>query len=281
MDHKGWIALDIDGTLTEDKYSIPPEVCLFLKSLHEKKWKIVITTGRTASFAMNAIRCLHFPLTFCAQNGSVVVDLPSKEVLHSRYMESSALEALEKVFDDEPTDFLMYSGVEKGDFCYWRSTHFDREQSLYIEDLKNRQVEDWHQVPTFDPHHLPRFPMAKAFGHKDLMQPIEEKLRATGFFQTALIRDPFKADYFLLLITAKGVSKGSTLKFMMDQEASKPYSIAAGDDENDRSMFEVVDFKIVMQTAPEQLLKLADYVAKPAADLGIIQALQYATTRRT
>lgn len=277
MVHMGWIGLDIDGTLTNDKYSIPKEVALYLKELHEQGWKIVVSTGRTAAFAKKALESFHFPFLFSAQNGSLVLEMPSGKILLQRNLDAKALNALESVYKDIEGDFLIYSGFDHGDFCYWRSLNLNQEQKVYIENLKNRQVEDWHLVTSFDPNHLPSFPMAKCFGSKSMLQKVQEKLELTGLFDQAIIRDPFHDTYYLLLVTAKGVSKGSTLKMIMEQQGAGPYCICAGDDENDRSLLSVADFKIVIDTAPESLKEIADFIAKPPRELGIIEALEFAT----
>ena len=50
--------------------------------------------------------------------------------------------------------------------------------------------------------------------------------------------------------------------------------IAAGDDENDISLLEAADVKIAMSHAPEKLQEIAQFIAPPTRDLGIITALQ-------
>jgi hypothetical protein len=52
--------------------------------------------------------------------------------------------------------------------------------------------------------------------------------------------------------------------------------IAAGDDENDISLLNAADTKIAMSHAPEALQQVADFIAPPTKDCGIIKALQLA-----
>jgi hydroxymethylpyrimidine pyrophosphatase-like HAD family hydrolase len=52
--------------------------------------------------------------------------------------------------------------------------------------------------------------------------------------------------------------------------------IAAGDDYNDESMLKVADVKVVMATAPQDLLLKADVVAPAASEEGIIAGLEAA-----
>ena len=52
--------------------------------------------------------------------------------------------------------------------------------------------------------------------------------------------------------------------------------IAAGDDYNDEPMLEAADIKVVMATAPADLLSKADIIAPAASEDGIICGLEAA-----
>ena len=88
------------------------------------------------------------------------------------------------------------------------------------------------------------------------------------------MRWPFDFNYAVLLLTAKDVSKG----FAVDQvvrslyKGNKPFIMTSGDDANDIDLLSRGDFKIVMQTAPDEMHGLADFLAPPAKDLGILSA---------
>ena len=43
-EHRGWLALDIDGTLTDQTHIVPEEVVNYLKELHAKGWEVFIIT---------------------------------------------------------------------------------------------------------------------------------------------------------------------------------------------------------------------------------------------
>ena len=91
------------------------------------------------------------------------------------------------------------------------------------------------------------------------------------------VKDPFKEGYFVAQATHPLVNKGQALQsFKSAIAAFPPLVIAAGDDENDRSLLAVADVKIVMGSAPYSLLKIADIVAPPATEDGIIAGLETA-----
>ena len=97
MESKGWIALDIDGTITLDKYSVPKPVVQYLRHLHEEGWNIAMATGRPFAFGSIALSEFDFPYIFLAQNGSIAIEMPSKKILFKK-LKMKGLEPLRKKF---------------------------------------------------------------------------------------------------------------------------------------------------------------------------------------
>jgi len=274
MGSKGWIALDIDGTITLDKYSVPRQVTDYLRQLQKEGWNIAMATGRPYAFASMALSDFDFPYIFLAQNGSIALEMPTKKVLFQNYISSHSIALVEKAYEGIDSDFLVYAGFEKGDFCYWRPQRLSPDDLHYLKDLQKRQKEKWQQVDQFDL--LDDFPLIKCFGNETRMNQIATKLRETGKFQVTKIRDPFEEGYFLLLVTDQKASKGASLKEVFALKGRGPRVIAAGDDENDISLLQAADIKIAMAHAPESLQRVATFIAPPTRDHGIITALQMA-----
>lgn len=273
MNSKGWIALDIDGTITLDKYSVPRPVTDYLRDLSRDGWRIAMATGRPVAFAQKALSEFDFPYVFLAQNGSVALEMPDKKLLFKTYIKPPSIPLFEEAYQGIDSDFLIYSGYEKGDFCYWRPQRFSQEDLDYLSDLQKRQKEKWEKTDRFtlqDP-----FPLVKCFGPEKRMQKVAERLR--HHFEVAKIRDPFVDGCYLLLVTDKQASKGASLLKLLDLKGRGGKIIAAGDDENDISLLKAADIKIAMAHAPETLQKVATFIAPPTKDCGIIQALKIAT----
>ena len=274
MKTKGWIALDIDGTITLDKYSVPDPVVDFLRRLTSEGWNLAMATGRPLAFGAMALSKFDFPYTFLAQNGSAALEMPSRELLFKKYIEPKKISLFEEAYLGIDSDFLIYAGYEKGDFCYWRPGRFSSDELSYLSDLQKRQKEKWVSLDHFQ--HLDPFPLVKCFGSEPKMNLVASRLRATGQFQVARIRDPFVEGCFILLVTDIQASKGASLRELFRLKGRGPLVIAAGDDENDITLLEAADIKIAMAHAPEILQKGATFIAPPTKDLGIIHALTMA-----
>ena len=271
---KGWIALDIDGTITSDKYSVPAPVINFLKEAHEHEWRILLTTGRTASFAILALEKMNFPYLLCAQNGSIAIEMPAQKILFKSYMQGNVIDELDKVYKGKKSDFLVYSGFEKGDFCYFRPTHLSKENLAYVLHIQEREMKEGKSVDEF-PRNI-EIPLIKCFGRIDFMETLGMILYQTNLFQLSLIRDPFHPSNHTLMVSDIETSKGEGLKKLISLFGRGKCVIAAGDDENDMSLLQVADVKIAMPKSPEILRKVADFIAPPVCENGIIDALTIA-----
>ena len=279
MQEKGWIALDIDGTTTADIHEIPKEVRDYLHTLSDDGWTLFFITGRLFSWALGTVSSLEFPFYFGTQNGSDIFQMPSKKLLSQAYLNADILTFLDREYAGMDKDYLIYSGFEKGDICYYRPRRFAEELKTYLTLLKSFSPTPWKASDTFDFDKNAAFPLIKCFGTKEEMTPLYEKIKQRTDIQVSMIRDPLSATYYIILITDAGASKGTALERIRSTlHASSPL-IAAGDDFNDLPMLERANIKIVMETAPDELKTHADIIAPPATEYGLIPALKEAIER--
>lgn len=279
--HKGWIALDLDGTITDKTHHAPKEVVQFLHSLQEAGWEIVFITGRTFSFAWNVIKEFDFPHYLAIQNGADILFMPNKEQVVQHYLDDRVIPFLEKAFEGEKEDFILYTGYEKGDSCYYRPDYFSAEFLSHIQNkIMPLSPEPWKPVKDFNFEKGLFFPLAKCLGTKESMQRVAAILQTSPDLSATLIRDPLADNAYLILVTAKLATKGHALNAIKKLTGKGGVTIAAGDDLNDISMLEVADIKIVMATAPSEMLPLATFIAKHGKQHGIIEALTQATHGR-
>lgn len=276
MERKGWIALDIDGTTTADIHEIPQEVQRYLATLHDDGWQIFFITGRLYYWAQMTVGKLPFPFLFGFQNGADIIEMPSKKLVSRAYMNPDILQFLDDAYENIDEDFLIYSGFEKGDFCYYRPAHFSEDVQGYLDLLRNFSPTPWreYEVKDFSPEDT--FPLIKCFGSYEQMRPLYEKLVKRVDVEVSMIRDPLCEKFYLILVTDRGASKGTALERAFEATGQKGPVIAAGDDFNDLPMLKMADIRIVMETAPDELKQEADIVAPPASECGLIPALKQA-----
>ena len=273
MKSNGWIALDIDGTITLDKYSVPKPVVEYLRKLEGQGWRIAVATGRSLHFALMALSEFSFPYLILPQNGSSALTMPEKKVLFRRYLPWEAIALIDEAFQGISSHFTVYTERD----CYFRPKRFGQESWPLIQAWQERQKEKWIPLEQFNRELIPQFALAKCFGPFQEMATVATRLRVMHRFQVALMRDPFGPDAALLLITDAKASKGQALTAAIEQLGRGACVIAAGDDENDLSLLQAADIKIAMPHAPESLRNMADFLAPPTKEYGIIDALKRAT----
>src|SRR3972149_2461732 len=140
---KGWIALDIDGTTTSNVFEIPDETVKSIAHLQQQGWKIFFITGRVYAWALQTVEPLPFPFYFAVQNGADIFEMPSKKLLSRAYLSSDIVLFLQEAYTEIPGDFLIYSGYEKGDFCYFRPSRFSDDVTWYLDVLKEFSPRPW------------------------------------------------------------------------------------------------------------------------------------------
>jgi hydroxymethylpyrimidine pyrophosphatase-like HAD family hydrolase len=226
--------------------------------------------------ALMGLKDFDFPYLVLAQNGTIAMQMPSKKVLFHRYIPVSHLRKIEWAYEGTAGDFVVFSGFENGDKVYWRPHRMDAEQSAYVLNIARSHGEEPIALSSFAEIPEQMVPLVKCFGTNIEMHRIAKNLHGNDHFNLTVICDPYAEDYSILLITDRAASKGLSLLEAIRLLGEKGTIIAAGDDENDASLLKAADIKIAMAHAPNHLQDLADFIAPPTCENGIIQALQLA-----
>lgn len=273
---KGLIALDIDGTITHHLLEIPRNVVHYLNSLYEQGWVFIFITGRTFDFGYQILKNLQFDYYYAVQNGAILLQMPQKKILLKSYLNHALIPAMEKICANEPTDFVIYAGLELNNQCFYRKKHFSNELLQYLQARREAFNEDWTNLNSFEDIPIKDFPSLKCFGDKEIALRIANNIEQLLNLHVPVIKDPFCNEYYVVQATHPAVSKGQVLKDLVKQLEFQGKIIAAGDDLNDLSMFDEADIKIAMENAPEELKSRADIIAPPASMTGIIDGLKKA-----
>ena len=268
------IALDIDGTLTSDLHHLPEKVESYLEELAASGIKIVLITGRCFSLAYPPLKSWTFPYLLAIHNGAVILRMPDKEIISKHYIDPSIIETIDGIVSDEETDYALYTGIENEDICYFRPDRFSPTLREYVQRRAQVCGENWVAVESFNSIPLNCLTAVKFFGDKESAWRIKENVEEKLALHVPVITDPVDRSIYIAQATHPGIDKGTAVENVLNGEEF--IVIAAGDDYNDLPMLKKADVKIVMASAPVELMRIADIVAKPAQDLGIIEALENA-----
>lgn len=272
---KGLIALDIDGTITTQGQPIPQEILDYLHIL-SRDWQILFVTGRTFQWGYQVLKAMPFDYYLSVQNGAITLKMPEKQLLFKKYLDQTILPVMQQICEEEPTDFVIYSGYENNDVCYYRPHHFDDPLRDYLRVRAAKMQETWQEIPSFDRFSMEQFPSVKCFGDYLSASRTAKQIEDALGLHVPLIRDPFDEAFFIAQATHPQVNKGQALCDLKQLLTNDGITIAAGDDYNDRSMLAQATVKIVMATAPQEMLREADIIAPPATEKGILAGLKEA-----
>lgn len=277
---KGIIALDIDGTITEQVQELDVKVIDALDNLAKDGWLFIFITGRPFQWSVLTLKPLPFSYALAVQNGALLIEIPSYHILIRKYLTQDFLPKLEEVAQEYDTDFVIYSGLENDDWCYYRPAFLPSSVLSYGLERASYLGEKWQPLQTFSNLPISHFSSVKFFAKDERALMLSQKIEKKLGLHAPPNRDPFNPDYFVIQTTHIQANKGNILKefIQLVEGVSKPV-IAAGNDHNDYTMLKVAHIKIVMSDAPSDLLDIADIVAPPASEQGIIKGLHEAIYR--
>jgi hydroxymethylpyrimidine pyrophosphatase-like HAD family hydrolase len=275
--YKGTIGLDIDGTITDARHLISDATKEYLSSLNQEGWKIVFITGREFFYAIHALSGIDFPYYLAVQNGADLIEMPSRVHLKSFYFDTNVVSAFERLFTEINQDFLLYSGYQRGDFCYFRPNRNLDEIKGHLEAMQKRSFLPWREVESFDLLEQQSFPMIKAIGFEKDFNLVEQKIKKECDVHCVSIKDPKTTYFHYLLATHSKASKKHALEFFMNSYNLPRPLIVGGDDNNDRDSLLFADVKVVMENAPKDMHAFADVIAPLSVHDGIIAGLKQAT----
>ncbi|MDP1836633.1 MAG: HAD family hydrolase [Chlamydiales bacterium] len=272
----GLIALDMDGTITTESRTIPDEVVTFLANLYQEGWAIAFITGRTLWSSHHALEAIPFPFFLAVQNGALIISMPFREIVFKHYLDKDNLLALSAACKGHSTDVVVYSGAEFDDRCYYRPPAFQQRVLDYVKRRREAYEEIWDVLPAFEDLPIGAFASTKSFGTYEELLVLSTIFENEFNLQAPINRDPFQDGWYVLQTTAGIVNKGLAVRDLRKRVAGDGIVIAAGDDLNDLPLLLAADVKVAMANAPKVLLDVADFVAPPASELGIIAGLQQA-----
>ena len=270
---KGIVALDIDGTITVDKHHMDKRVSDYLSGLIEQKWLLIFITGRSFLFGRSMFDDLRGDYFFAVQNGSALFSMPSAHMIRKYFMSTDNLPAIASIFSKEKCGLVVESGKINEDVCYYCPNDFTVKGLEYIGFRKSISPEKWVEVKSFNDLPVREFSLSKYFADAEKTYYLANKVKESHEVNVIVMRDPFCPGNYLAHINSIQASKGNILMEFRKMYGEELPAVVAGDDFNDVGMLESGTFRIVMQNAPEEMYSMADLIAKPAKDLGIIDAL--------
>lgn len=260
------IAIDIDGTLINDKHQITPEVHEALQKAREQGVKVVLCTGRPLPGVTNYLNELELftgeDYVIC-YNGSLVQNTLTKEIIVEfgltldDYLEMEYLARKVGVHFHATGLETMYTANRN------ISSHTVREAYLVNMDLCYRTPEEMTED-------IKIVKMMMIDDAEVLDQGIAQ-IPKEYFERYTMVKS---SPYFFEILN-KQADKGAALKHLAQHLGIKQEEVMAiGDNENDLPMIEFAGIGVAMGNATENVKKVANVITASNNEHGVAKAVE-------
>ncbi len=270
------ICIDIDGTLTAVRDRLSKNVITYLQKMHQAGYQLMFVTGRTVFWAMHLLKHLPFPFTLAALNGAYIVKMPENTLIQKWNISIASLKKCSSFFNGHDLAIVLCCGPDHEEKSYLCIKHASKVVLDHLEARKKALCENWYTVEDFSKVTVSSVAACRIFCLTHTAKALSMDIQENTSFHAPMMRDSFNASFCVVQVTDKKATKGDAVLCVKKKFLPKGFVIACGDDYNDLSMLEMADCKVVMNTAPSELLQIADVIAPSAKEDGLIQGLKHA-----
>jgi Cof subfamily protein (haloacid dehalogenase superfamily) len=266
------IALDIDGTLLDSRWQVPPANRDAVRRATAAGIEVALVTGRRFDFARPVIDQLEGPLTLIVSGGALVKQRDGRTLVRHLLPAATALAVLEGTRDFRDATALVFDRLQSGQVVHerldirdaHRRSYFQRNRDFIVETvpLEAALVEDPIQV--------------MFSGGVMRMRELVARVRGLAVAPdvAVAVTEYESRDFSLVDVNRAGCTKGTTLAaWVACQGLARDEVMAVGDNFNDREMLEYAGIPVVMGNAVEELKGLGWPVTLDNDDGGVAAAI--------
>ena len=259
------IALDIDGTLTDDSKKIMPDTKRALMEIQEKGVRVLLASARPTPGLYDMAEQLQlkkYQGILMAYNGGKIVDASDGKTLSEIHMDQEQTRVLLRFLDTLPVTVILEDGVQ---FYVKDYKGYKVEYECKNNRMNYTEVENLAEFLHFSPIKL--LLSADPSYILDIQKTIAAHLDET----LTVVRT---APFFLEIIPSE-INKGKGLQDVCERiGVSLEDAAAFGDSENDISMLKTAGCGIAMGNADQAVKAAADRVTLSNNEDGIAYAIR-------
>lgn len=259
------LALDLDGTLTDDHKKLTPFTKECLYRAMDRGVKIVLASGRPdlgITALAEELKMYEKGGFILAFNGARIIDCKTGEIVSETHLPSEYFDEIIKtksLFPD--VEVLTYTDKE---IITENITDYVREESRCLScDIKT--VED---LKSSLPSSVVKFLIV---GEHEKLEPVQGYLnKKFGGKFNAYFSQPF-----FLEVVPNGIDKASSLRRLLDYcSFAKEEFMACGDGFNDIPMLQEAGLPVAMENAYPEVKPYAKFITKSNNDDGVGYAVE-------
>ncbi|CAG5088405.1 MAG: Cof-type HAD-IIB family hydrolase [Thermobacillus sp.] len=253
------IAIDVDGTLLNDRHQLTPTVIEAVREAAESGAEIVLATGRGPINSIPLLEEIGLAGTLITHNGAATVESEGRRVLHSFSIPHEAM-------------------VPYMEYCRENGVHFDINTAFDMYNESSTPEADamyvhYRVVPIRrrpDDPLPPDLVKFTAFGSKEQMDRVQREWEAWD----SPLRRIRSGDWFIDVQHAD-VSKGKALERLASLRGiDRSRIMAIGNYYNDIDMLRFAGLGIAMGNSPDEVKRAADAVTLSNEEDGVAHAIR-------
>jgi Cof subfamily protein (haloacid dehalogenase superfamily) len=242
------IALDIDGTLLDSRWQVPPVNRDAIRRATDAGIEVALVTGRRFDFARPVIDQLDGPLTLIVSGGALVKRRDGETLVRHLLPAAVARAVVDATADFRDATALVFDRPQAGQVVHerldlrdvHRRSYFERNRDFIAEvvPLEAALVEDPIQV--------------MFSGGVARMRELVALVRSLDVASevAVAVTEYESRDFTLVDVNRGGCTKGATLAAWVGRQGLTRDSVmAVGDNFNDREMLEYAGVPVVMGNA--------------------------------
>ncbi len=245
---KKMAVFDLDGTLLNNDRAISAQNAAALADLDKNGYEVVLASGRPEILMRVYYLGLPFIRYVISSNGGIIRDVRAEKIIHHQPINPDAIQKIIAICDRTGAECDLYS---HGGMSQIPTEAIDLELTDEIVfNFKNHILKD---------RELSKFPCEKIF----ITQRDPLKLEALRQEITVMVPEAeiTQSSFQALDIMAKGVNKGSAVKWLAESLGIERRAVAAfGDHLNDLEMLEYAGISIVCSNAASAVKQAAGHV---------------------
>ena len=260
-----FLALDIDGTVTNSKKEITPAVKAEIRRLQEADIPVALVSGRPAPGIRHVAAELDFSQYNCyilAFNGGKIIDARDDRVVYSQTIPIELAHEVCRAAKDYDVEVVTYRGDEI--ISTNPQNQYTRIEA-YVTHMPVRGVEDMEKELDYAPDKF------LFVGEPMYLQSILPEVQRR--FEDRL--NIFRSEPFFMEIVPLGIDKAKSLdRLLGTMGLNSSQLVACGDGFNDVSMVNFAGMGVAMANACAETKAVANYIAPSNDEDGVAEAIK-------
>ncbi len=260
------IALDLDGTLTNNKKEITPVVKEAIYKLREAGKKIILASGRPTEgifYVADELEMDKFGGYILSFNGGKIIDYKTKEVLYSQVVPERMIPGIREFLEDTKCTVNTY----KNGAIYTTDPYdeYVKKEAFITKMPVISPLNFWEEIKDVG---VNKFLLT---AEPDYAKDIAYEM-ADRFYGSLNV---FRSEPFFIEVCPPGIDKARSLEKLLEKLGfTKDQLVACGDGYNDITMISYAGMGVAMENACSEVKAKAKYICPSNENDGVADVIK-------